>query len=135
MEWPSRSKWEQKMKDILKSLEDGHPRFRHLKWKDVFDEQQDTSPIQVLKDMVTHHMPTFSLPLGEESVFWNVWLSDEAIWSRFSTLSQISNLDEKRKEVIKSEVLAELRNKETERNEKGEAKVYGRTYMAWTSRV
>ena len=34
----------------------------------------------------------FSLPLAEDIAKWIVWLSKEAAWSRYSTLSQIALL-------------------------------------------
>ncbi len=82
--WPSTTDWEQKLKDIIASLEDGHPRFRHMAWKQVFEKQLEVTPFQTLKDTFSQHLPTFSLPLGEEKVKWTVWLTDEAIWSRVS---------------------------------------------------
>ena len=124
------------MKDIIARLDDGHPRFRDMKWKEIFEKQQDTNPLQTLKDIVTHNLPRFSLPIGEENVEWTVYLNDEAVWDRYTTLSQISNLrgsdrfDEVRKEVFDS-----LKEDGVERNAAGEVAVHGRTYMAWTSRV
>jgi len=43
--------------------------------------------------------PFFSLPLGEDSVKWTVWLTKDAIWERFRTLSHIANLEEGQLEV------------------------------------
>ncbi|KAL5320891.1 hypothetical protein ACEPPN_011701 [Leptodophora sp. 'Broadleaf-Isolate-01'] len=124
----------QKMKDIIATLGDGHARFRDMKWKEVFEQQQDTTPLQALKDTFTHNFPYFSLPLGEESVKWIVWLSGENIWARFSTLSQIANLTEERRECFHQEVLAALKE-HGERNEKGEVALHGITFLAWTSRI
>jgi len=134
-QWPSTTKWEQELKDIIFTLEDGHPRFRDMKWKEVFDKQQESSPLQALKDTFTHHFPTFSLPLGEETVRWTVYMSDEAIWRRYTTLSQIANLDEERREEIRKQVFTVLKEGDTERNEKGEIALHGVTYLCWTSRV
>ena len=135
-DWPSRSKWQQKLKDIIHSHEDGHPRFRHLQWKQVFEKQQDTNPLQTLKDTFMHHMPEFSLPIGQESVEWVIYLTDEAVWNRYSTLSQISNLKgSDRFEEVRKEVFNSLKEEGVERNAAGEVAVHGRTFMAWTSRV
>lgn len=118
------------------NLRQGHPRFRHLKWRQVFEKQQDSNPLQTLKDTFTHHMPQFSLPLGEESVEWVIYLSDEAIWDRYSTLSQIANLNgSDRFEEVRKEVFDALKEEGVERNAAGEVAVHGRTFMAWTSRV
>lgn len=43
--------------------------------------------------------PLFSLPLGEESVPFAVSMSKEKVWERYSTLSQIANLEGQEKEV------------------------------------
>ena len=135
-DWPSRSRWEQKLKDIIHLHEDGHPRFRHMKWKEVFEKQLDSNPLQTLKDTFTHHMPEFSLPIGEESVEWVVYLSEEAIWSRYSTLCQISNLKgSERFEEVRKELFDSLKDEGVERNAAGQVAVHGRTFMAWTSRV
>jgi len=133
--WPAKTEWEQKLKDILTSIEDGHSRFRHLKWKDVFEQQQDSSPLQALKDTFTENVPKFSLPLGEEDIMWTVYLSDEAIWQRYSTLSQIANLENEGKEKVRNEVLAALKKEGVERNVGGDVAVHGRTHLTWTSRV
>jgi len=123
------------LKDIVAELEDGHPRFRHLQWKKVFEKQLDTTPLQAIKDTFTQNLPLFSLPLGEDNVEWTVWLTDEEVWSRYSTLSQIANQQGEKKAEIKRMVLEALIDESTERNEKGKIAVHGVTYMAWTSRV
>jgi len=135
VDWPSSSKWELELRKIVSGLEDGQSRFRDMNWKQVFEEQQDTTPWQTLKDTFTHNFPSFSLPLGEEKCSWDrVWLSDEKIWERYSTLSQIANLPDEQKAAVHEQVLVELK-KHGERNEQGEVALHGVTYMAWTSRV
>ena len=133
--WPSTTTWEQKLKDIIASLEDGHPRFRHMVWKQVFENQLDTSPLQTLKDTFNHNYPSFSLPVGEDDVKWTVWLTDEGVWSRFSTLSQIANQTEDKRAEIRKEVLEALKGDGVERNSKGEVALHGVTHIVWTSRV
>lgn len=104
-------------------------------WKEAFEKQQDSTPIQALKDTFTHHMPQFSLPLGEEELRWTVWLTDDAVWQRYTTLSQVANLDAAKKEEVKTQLSSALKGDDVERNEKGEVGLHGVTYMAWTSRV
>ncbi|KAA8577279.1 hypothetical protein EYC84_007252 [Monilinia fructicola] len=118
------TKWEQVLKDIVEHGEDGVPRFRHGKWKQVFEEQLDSTPLQTLKDTFTQDFPQFSLPLGEDHVSWTVWLSDEAIWNRFGTLSTISVLEPEKKEQVKQKVLESLKGMDAERNEKGEVALH-----------
>lgn len=133
--WTPTTKWEQELKDIIAELEDGHPRFRHMIWRQVFEKQQDTTPLQTLKDTFAQKLPLFSLPIGEDTVKWTVWLSDEGVWKRYSTLSQIANQEGEKKEQIQERVFKALKDPSTERNEKGEVAVHGVTYLAWTSRV
>ncbi|QSZ35369.1 hypothetical protein DSL72_008239 [Monilinia vaccinii-corymbosi] len=129
------TKWEQVLKDIVEDGEDGVPRFRHGKWKQVFEEQLDSTPLQTLKDTFAQDLPRFSLPLGEDHVSWTAWLSDEAIWNRFGTLSAISVLGPEEKERAKQAVLESLKGMDAERNERGEVALHGKTYFFWTSRV
>lgn len=106
-----------------------------MQWKKVFEKQQDSTPLQTLKDTFTHHLPTFSLPLGEDTIKWTVYLTEEGVWSRYSTLSQVANLKAARKEEVRKRVFDALRDSDVERNEHGEVAVHGVTYLAWTSRV
>lgn len=66
--WPATTKWEQKMKDIIATLGDGHARFRDWEWKQAFEQQSESTPLQALRDTFTQNFPSFSLPLGEETV-------------------------------------------------------------------
>lgn len=82
------------MREVTWSVEDEHPRFRHEKWREIFDKQLSTNPLSILATQ-----PLFSLPIGEESVKWSIWLGRYDIWQRFQTLSQISNLEGQQLEV------------------------------------
>jgi hypothetical protein len=123
------------MKDIIWSLDDGEPRFRHQRWKDVFEAQQDTTPVQTLVDTFTHRLPQFSLPLREELVKWTVWLTEQSVWERYLTLSQIAVLKGAKREDVKSKVFEALKGDDVERNENGQVALHGVTYFASTSRV
>ncbi|CAG8955312.1 hypothetical protein HYFRA_00011294 [Hymenoscyphus fraxineus] len=133
--WKPRSKWAQKLKDIIRTLKDGHPRFRDLEWQMVFDSQTETSPLQALKDTFTHNTPDFSLPLGSEDVEWIVYLKDEDLWARFHSLSQVANLKGEKLDEVKKVFFESLKEDGVERNEAGEVTVHGRTHLAWTSRI
>ena len=76
------------MKDIMWSFEDQHPRFRHETWKEVFDKQLSTTPFTI-----QFADPLFSLPLGEDSVKFTYWLTREAVWERFHSISYIAVLE------------------------------------------
>jgi len=69
------------------SFDDSQPRFRHEKWRQVFEKQLSSNPFTIQSAD-----PLFSLPLGEASEKFTDWLSPEAIWDRYHSLSQISVL-------------------------------------------
>lgn len=87
--WEPRTKWEATLKDIMWSYDDQHPRFRHQAWRKVFEKQLSSTPFTIQAAD-----PLFSLPLGEDSVEFSHWLSPEAIWKRFHSLSQIAVLED-----------------------------------------
>lgn len=91
--------------------------------------------MSVLKSIATHQLPKFSVPLGEDEVAWTHWLSEEALWQRINTLSQVAVLEGEKKahgERVFKEAMA---MGDVVRNEKGEVECHGRTYLAWTDRV
>lgn len=77
------------------SLDDNEPRFRHEKWRKVFDDQLKATPLSLL----VAADPLFSLPLGENEESFERWLSKDQIWDRFNTLSQIATLEGENREV------------------------------------
>ncbi|ORY65799.1 methyltransferase [Pseudomassariella vexata] len=134
-EWEASTKWEQKLNDLVWSLEDGQPRFRHMKWRGVFDQDLPSNPFQVIKKTIADHLPTFSLPIGEGSVKWTNWLSEEALWSRFNTLSQVAVLKGKDRDNVVRLFKEALAMDDVERNRKGEIALHGLTYFVWTDRL
>jgi len=69
------------------SFDDSQPRFRHEKWRQVFEKQLASTPFTIQSAD-----PLFSLPLGEASEKFAYRLSPKAIWDRYHSLSQISVL-------------------------------------------
>ncbi|RYO80208.1 hypothetical protein DL766_009330 [Monosporascus sp. MC13-8B] len=133
--WVATTKWERKLSDFITSFKDGNLRFRDESWKDVFAENLPYTPFQVIKNTITDHLPRFSLPLGEGKVSWTVWLSEDALWSRLQTLSQIAVLKGPDLENAKKIVKDALSGDDVKRNEKGEIAVHGVTYYAWADRL
>ncbi|KAI3320091.1 S-adenosyl-L-methionine-dependent methyltransferase [Xylariaceae sp. AK1471] len=133
--WPATTKWEQKLNDFVLKFDDGLPRFRHHKWQEVFEKQPPSNPVQVIRDTFTDHLPRFSLPLGENSVKWTIWLSEEALWARMNTLSQIAILQGEEREAAVKLFKDTIQGADVEINEKGEIAVHGVTYFAWTDRI
>ena len=83
------------MQDYVWSLDDNQPRFRHEKWRAVFDDQISSNPFSITMSAE----PLFALPLAENVEKWEVWLPRDKIWDRLNTLSQISVLEPEEKEV------------------------------------
>lgn len=136
--WKATTVWEQQLNDLVYSLpEDGNPRFRHYEWRRVFDEQGlKSNPLQALRDtlVTTDRLTRFSLPLGEDRIPFTVWLSDEALWNRLTTLSQIAILKDDDRVQVRAKFDEIVKGSSVERNEKGEIAVHGFTYYAWTNR-
>ena len=98
--WSPTTEWEGKMKDIMWSFDDTQPRFRHEKWREIFDKQLSSTLFSI-----QWADPMFSLPLGESSEKFTYWLTPEAVWDRFRSLSQISVLTGKELAVHLSQLL------------------------------
>ena len=124
------------MRSLTWSFDDAQPRFRHQKWKDVFEKDHTyTTPLQTIKDTLKQDLPDFSLPLGEETEEWTVWLTEQALWERYSTLSQIAVLEGEELKNTKETFTKALKDESVEKNDKGEIALHGVTYAVWTSRV
>ncbi|MCJ1351558.1 MAG: hypothetical protein MMC33_001542 [Icmadophila ericetorum] len=118
------------MKDIIWSFDDDQPRFRHEKWRDVFDKQAKSTPFTIQAAD-----PLFSLPLGEDSQEFTYWLTRESIWERFHTLSHIAVLEGGRLEDCKRKAFEAMNGNDVEVNEKGELALHGHTIWVWTTAI
>lgn len=87
--------WEAELLDLTWSFNDGNPRHRHEKWKEVFDKQLKSNPLSI----VATADPLFSLPLASHECKWTVWLTKDGLMKRYWTLSQIAVLEGDEKEV------------------------------------
>ncbi|KAI6379121.1 hypothetical protein MCOR25_002100 [Pyricularia grisea] len=139
-DWKASTKWEQKLNDMVHSLpDDGHPRFRHSKWQDVFTSQLASTPLQaLLRGGASGKTPRFSLPLGEERVPFSIWLSEDELWRRMCTLSQMAIIVKKggdEAQELRRRFDEALNGDDVERNDKGEVKIHGQTYFAWTDKI
>lgn len=67
------------IKSHIWSHDDNVPRFRHGKWRNVFDEKEQTY---------------FETPINEEHEPQTHWSTPEAIWERLKTYSNFSTADE-----------------------------------------
>lgn len=87
--------WEAKIQDLTWSFDDKEPRFRHLQWRKVFDEQSKSTPLSLIIASEQY----FSLPLGEYQEPFTTWLPKEKVWERYSTISHIAVLEGEAREV------------------------------------
>lgn len=134
--WPPVTSWGKKLNDLIWSIStDGLPRFRDEAWKKVFEQQTKHNPLQIIKDSITSDFPRFSLPLGEETVKWTVWISEDALWARINTLSQVAVLNGEQKDAAYKTFKEALQSSDVERNEKGEIALHGVTFFAWTDKI
>lgn len=93
-------------------------RFRDMEWQEIFGRQS-----------------LFSHPLGEDSVEWTHWLSEEALWDRIKTLSHVALLQGQDKEDAERTFREAMSMEDVVRNDNGEVECHGRTYLAWTRRL
>ena len=101
----------------------------------MFDKELPFNPIQVVKDIVKQDFPKFSVPIGENSIKFITWLTEDALWSRFNTLSQIAVLKGEEREAAVRTFKEALQGDDVEKNDKGEIAVHGVTYFIWTDRM
>lgn len=128
--WKIHAGWESKMRDAVWTFYDDQPRFRHEKWKQVFDEQNASDPIRLhLAD------PIFGLPIGEDSVEFENWLPKDAIWKRIRILSQFAILEGDELERRREEFFEAINSDDTPVDKDGNVAIHGRTYFAWSSRI
>ncbi|KAL7901119.1 S-adenosyl-L-methionine-dependent methyltransferase [Trichoderma sp. SZMC 28014] len=122
--WPASSKWAEALNARIFALPDfGPPRFRHLKWPQVFERQ------------AKFEKPLFSTPIGEEKVPWTVWLEKDAVWSRVHTLSHVYTLEGEEKAKFKAKFDEEVNGENGEVNDRGEIGVHGVTLLAWSKKL
>jgi hypothetical protein len=129
-DWDIHSGWETVMRDMIWSLEDDQPRFRHQQWKKVFDEQNASNPL-------TLHFadPIFSLPIGETSIEYETPLSKDDLWKRLRTLSQLAIMQGGDLERAQKTFFDAVNGTETVTDESGKVVVHGRTVLAWATRI
>ncbi|KAF4555276.1 Methyltransferase-like protein 6 [Elsinoe fawcettii] len=123
--------WEQTMQDFIWTLDDNSPRYRHMQWRAVFDEQIKSSPLSI----TTSAQPLFALPIGGHEERWEVWLSKDRAWDRLNTLSQISVLEGKERQDAVKLFKDAVEKDDTKVNDKGEIAVHGGTYAHFTTKI
>lgn len=129
-EWTIHEGWETTMREKMWELDDGLPRFRNEKWKDVFDEQAQGNPISL-------HMadPMFGLPIGEDSMDVEVWMEKEKLLERFRTYSQVANLNVDGLKSFEKTFWEAVDDVQTKVDDQGRIAVHGKVVWAWASKI
>ena len=122
--------WEARVRDLTWTFDDNKARYRHEQWRQIFDEQLESNPLSI-----NAADPLFSMPLGENSVPFEIWLSKEDIWKRYRTISHISVLEGEQLERTRNVFFAALDEKDVQADEHGRVAVHGKTVFAWTTRI
>jgi hypothetical protein len=111
----------------MHSLEpDGQPRFREDMWRNGFSNKPPEAP--------EGNKQPFATPLGEKVFRWTVWLSEEALWLRMSTLSQVTVLQGTDRDDFTNKFREILASPDVARNDEGHVALHGVTFYAWTKR-
>jgi hypothetical protein len=77
----------------------------------------------------------FSLPLGEQTFEWTVWLSEDALWDRFKTMGHVAQLDEAGLKDTRAVFDDAMKCDDVVKNDKGEVEMPGLTLVVWTSGI
>ncbi|CAI6341466.1 unnamed protein product [Periconia digitata] len=136
---PPTTPWSTRLRTHIFSLPsqtaDHEPRFRNNAWRDVFTSQVSTTPLTAA--LVGNDNSLFTLPLGEKSVQWDVWLSEDRLWERVCTLGHFRGLDSGALETshtIFKDIMS-APDAGVERDEQGRIKVHGFTIVVWTEKI
>ncbi|KAM0353517.1 hypothetical protein ACHAPU_001529 [Fusarium lateritium] len=122
--WPASTNWEHELSELnFNEKADSEPRFRHLLWKQVFERQAKVDN------------PFFSTPIETGKVTWSVWLTPEALWDRFNTLSWNAIRQGEERRLFREKFNKIVKEGDAEVNEKGEVELHGCTFFVWVSRL
>ena len=129
--WETSSSWEAKVRDLTWTRDDNRPRYRHEKWRQVFDEQLKGDPMSLL----SLADPLFSMPLGENSIPFETWLEKEDIFKRYMTISHNAILEGEEREKTRKIFFDAIDADDVKTDEKGRVAVHGHTLFMWTTRI
>ncbi|KAF5251828.1 hypothetical protein FOXYS1_14736 [Fusarium oxysporum] len=122
--WPASTKWEQELSELnFNEKADNEPRFRHLLWKKVLERQAEAEK------------PFFSTPIETEKITWSIWLTPDALWDRFDTLSWNKLRQGEERRLFREKFDKIIKEGDATFNENGEVELHGCTFFVWTSRL
>uniref|UniRef100_A0A0D2X9N2 Methyltransferase domain-containing protein n=1 Tax=Fusarium oxysporum (strain Fo5176) TaxID=660025 RepID=A0A0D2X9N2_FUSOF len=122
--WPASTKWEQELSELnFNEKADNEPRFRHLLWKKVLERQAEAEK------------PFFSTPIETEKITWSIWLTPDALWDRFDTLSWNKLRQGEERRLFREKFDKIIKEGDATFNENGQVELHGCTFFVWTSRL
>ncbi|KAF2209918.1 hypothetical protein CERZMDRAFT_60985 [Cercospora zeae-maydis SCOH1-5] len=130
------SAWEAKLHDlnwaVAEEAGDKEPRFRHMEWKKVFDEQVKKTPLSLL---VASDDQLFSLPIAEHIEPFEVTLTAQRAWERFATLGHIAVLEGDLLARTKQAFMDAVNGPDVEKDADGSVTLHGNTHAFWTTKI
>ncbi|KAF4444353.1 2-heptaprenyl- -naphthoquinone [Fusarium austroafricanum] len=122
--WPASTEWGRELNELnFNEKADNESRFRHLLWREVLDRQAEAEK------------PFFSTPIETETIPWSVWLTPEALWDRFNTLSWNKLRQGEDCRLFREKFDRIIKGGDAKYNEKGEIELHGCTFFVWISRL
>lgn len=130
------SAWEGKLRDlnwaVAEETGDQEPRFRHMEWKKIFDDQVKKTPLSLL---VASDDQLFSLPIAEHTEPFEVTLTAERAWERFATLGHIAVLEGDLLEKTKKTFMDIINVPDVEKDTEGNVTLHGAAHAFWTTKI
>ncbi|KAK5719849.1 hypothetical protein LTR15_007121 [Elasticomyces elasticus] len=123
--------WEGKVRDLTWTFQDNEARFRHEKWRKVFEDQSKSTPLS----LIIASDQLFALPLGEHLEQFEVQLTKEQIWERYATISHIAVLEGEERERTYKTVMDALNSPDVDVDQDGKVAVHGKTFIVWSSKI
>ncbi|QKX63968.1 uncharacterized protein TRUGW13939_11141 [Talaromyces rugulosus] len=114
------TEWERIIKEHIWQHDDNVPRFRHGKWKAIFNAPGQTF---------------FEQPVEEKDVPFTYYADVDALWGRLRTYSQFTNLEGEELQALREKFDAALSCDNVPRNEAGDVAVHGRTHYVWAKAI
>lgn len=130
------SAWEGKLRDlnwaVAEETGDKEPRFRHMEWKKIFDDQVKKTPLSLL---VASDDQLFSLPIAEHTEPFEVTLTADRAWERFATLGHIAVLEGDLLEKTKKTFMDITNAPDVEKDAEGNVTLHGAAHAFWTTKI
>lgn len=130
------SAWEAQAHELVWQVSeesgDDVPRYRHMEWKKIFDEQVKKTPLSLI---IADQDQLFSLPIAEHKEPFQVALPAEQCWGRFATLGCVAVLEGERLEKTKKTFMDAISASDVDKDADGNIIMHGYAHVAWTTKI